>query len=634
MVGTAFFRLAMLAACASPGMLAAQAQPSATLYRAARIYTMEQDSLYTAAPAVAVRGGLVLAVGDSAAVAATLAEAGTPYRVDTRFADDVLFPGFVEAHSHMQLYGFVTTPPVVYVGYWDWTLPDGTVLPGVPTVDSLVSTLHAALATRADSTRADSTRPLLAYGADPIYFGGTRLGKDILDRASGTTPIVALLSSGHIAAVNTPMLRLIQQDTVAWNSVVADPHALVGGAAAPTGEFDEVVGVHAVQRVILEADSALARGFVTGGLTQGAALMRAAGITTATDLYFGGGPSPVEKAARHAYVSAAAADSVFPRVFLAYGADALARNYGDTAAAYLRGVQRGDTDKIRTGPVKVVFDGSIQGYTGVLSTPYAAPPPPGANPTWNVQPGSITALLRPFWNAGFRVAVHVNGDSATQMLIEALDSLQAGHPRADHRTTFEHNQSAFERQYDAIAARGGTVNLFPGHVYFWGPQHERYTLGTRAADIAAADWAVERGIPFSLHSDAPVTQAAPLFLAWSAVNRIMPTPGDSVLGASHRITVGQAMRAITWGGAYLLGADSVIGSIRPGKYADFTVLAQDPFAADPVQLCAIPVVATVVGGVVWQAPTPRGACPSRPGGGGPAVLPPGKARGPRVRGQR
>lgn len=597
----------LLAACV-PLALPGQSVP--TLYRAARIYTMEADSVYTHAPAVGVRDHRIVAVGDSATVAGRLSADGDPWVVDTSFARAVLFPGFVEAHTHMQSYGIFTSPRVTYVGYWDWMLPD-TTLHGVPTVDSLVAVLRNAVA-----AHADTALPLLAYGADPIYFGGIRLTRQILDRASTTTPIVVQLSSGHILVCNTAMLKKVQAGAD-WNALLASPGTVIMGPDGPTGELDESLGVDAVQQVLLGSDTALARVYFDSAATWAAPLMRAAGITTASDLWFGDGPRGQDTVSRGAYERAAASDSMFPRVYLAYSAPALVRNHGDSAVAYLTRVRQGDTNKIRTGPVKVVLDGSIQGYTGVLSTPYANPPAPGANPFWNVPPQSLDTLVLPFWKAGFQLAVHVNGDSATQVLIGTLRRLLTAYPRTDHRTTFEHNQSAFQAQYDSIRALGATVNLFPGHIWFWGPQHERYTLGTRAADLAPADWAIERGIPFSLHSDAPVTQAAPMFAVWAAVTRRMPTPaGDSVLGPAHRISVGQAMRAITLGGAYLLHAEDEIGSIRPGKLADFTALDRDPFAVPQDELCHVRVVGTVIGGMAAPQRLSLDFCPSRPGGDG------------------
>lgn len=576
----------------------AAAQQKAVMYRAARIYTMEADSLYTSRPAVAVHADTIVAVGDSASVAAALRGRRVEYTVDTTFIRRVLFPGFVEAHTHFQMYGLYASIP--YVGFWDRPTPSGGMQAGVKTQAAMLDTLRAALAR-------NHGRPLFAYGADPIYWGGGRLSSAVLNQVDSVRPILLQLASGHIVVANKAMMQLIQQEK-GYPALVASG-AVVQLNGAPTGELDETAAVAVAMQAFLKADPLFVL-YTRGALDTAANLVRRAGITTATDLLFGEGTALQEEAARTAYRLAEGGEA-FPRVYLAYSAASLLANYRRSAVQHLQEAARASRGKVRVGPVKIVYDGSIQGYTAELTQGYVHAPPPGANPTWNVDPPTaLQAMAAPFWNAGFRLAVHVNGDSAAGQLITALRGLQAQKPWADHRTTFEHNQTTRADQYDSIAKLGATVNLFPGHIWFYGPQHVAYTLGAdRAADIAAADWALSRGIPFSLHSDAPVSPAAPLFSAWAAVNRVMPT-GDT-LGKSHRITVGQALRAVTMGSAYLLGAEGEIGSIRPGKKADFAVLGQDPFAVDPMRLCAVPVVATVIGGAVWTPPgTTAPLCPS------------------------
>jgi len=106
--------------------------------------------------------------------------------------------------------------------------------------------------------------------------------------------------------------------------------------------------------------------------------------------------------------------------------------------------------------------------------------------------------------------------------------------------------------------------------------------------------ALDLGVPLAIHSDAPVTPMGPLFTAWCAVNRL--TGSGRVLGHQQRISVAEALHAITLGAAYTLKMDDEIGSIECGKRADFAVLDQDPLAVDPVALKDIGIVATVLDG--------------------------------------
>ncbi len=86
---------------------------------------------------------------------------------------------------------------------------------------------------------------------------------------------------------------------------------------------------------------------------------------------------------------------------------------------------------------------------------------------------------------------------------------------------------------------------------------------------------LRRGIPLSLHSDLPMGPAAPLTLAWCAVNR--QTPSGRTAGPEQRISVHDALRAVTIEAAYSWRMEDELGSITPGKLANFTVLAEDPY---------------------------------------------------------
>ena len=126
------------------------------------------------------------------------------------------------------------------------------------------------------------------------------------------------------------------------------------------------------------------------------------------------------------------------------------------------------------------------------------------------------------------------------------------------------------------------------------------TLGPQRANrIDACASALAAGVPLAIHSDAPVTPLGPLFTAWCAVNRL--TPKGRVLGNDERISVPQALHAITLGAAWTLKLEQEIGSIEAGKRADFCVLEDDPLSVDPMALKDIGVWGTVLGGKVFEA---------------------------------
>ena len=108
---------------------------------------------------------------------------------------------------------------------------------------------------------------------------------------------------------------------------------------------------------------------------------------------------------------------------------------------------------------------------------------------------------------------------------------------------------------------------------------------------------LKHGVPLSFHSDLPMGPASPLNFISCAVNRV--TPSGRVAGPEQRISVDAALRAVTIEAAYSWRQEDRIGSIAPGKIANFTVLGDDPYTVDPGRLKDIAVWGTVFEGAVF-----------------------------------
>ncbi|AJY15136.1 amidohydrolase [Burkholderia multivorans] len=543
-----------------------------TIFAARRILTM--NPAQPAATHVAVRDGRILAVGDADDAAAWHTRFGACATDDT-LRDQVLMPGFVEGHCHL-MEGAMWD--AVYVGYYDRRGPDGTLWPGLRSLDAVLDRLAQAERAMTDDG------PLLAWCFDPIFFGTSRLTVRELDRVSARRPIAILHASVHLMNVNGAMLARagIDEDTdIDGISRDAD--------GRPTGELQEFAAMFPVYRAI-GSKLAISAGEQPHAIRNFGRVAQLAGVTTATDLVNDLSPAGSRT------LRDVTGDVDYPvRIVPAFAPQ---RSPARSADSVLAEVAR-NTDKLRFGAVKFIVDGSIQGFTARVRWPgYAGGQPNGL---WLIPPAQLVDVFAPFHRAGLQLHIHTNGDEATEVVLDAMTTLLARDPRPDHRHTLQHCQMADAAQLERIRALGMCVNFFANHLYYWGDAHYAQTIGPdRANRMDAAGSAQRLGIPYALHSDAPITPLNPLFTAWCAVQR--ETASGRVLGEHERISVDDALRAITLGAAYTLKMDHLVGSIEVGKFADFAVLDDDPSRVAPARLKDVRVWGTVLGGRVFRAP--------------------------------
>jgi len=258
--------------------------------------------------------------------------------------------------------------------------------------------------------------------------------------------------------------------------------------------------------------------------------------------------------------------------------------------------------KCRFGLVKMVLDGSIQGFTARLNPPGYLPHPDGTarpNGIWLLEPEQFAAWFEAFHRAHVTVHSHVNGDQSVDLLLDTVDAALSDHSWLDHRHTAQHTQLTTPAQYRRMAALGMSANIFSNHIYYWGDQHRSITVGPdRAARMDACATADREGVRYSIHSDASVTPLGSLHTVWCAVNRV--TASGDVLGPHERVTVDRALRAVTVDAAHQLRLDHELGTIQAGKLADFVALSDDPGDVDPMTIKDIAVHGTVVGGEIHR----------------------------------
>ena len=541
-----------------------------TIYSARKIITM--NASHPLATHVAVRDGRILGVGSIDEL-----KGWGPHQLDDRFTDKVLLPGLVEAHAHLMAGALWR---YTYCGYFDLRDPDGRNWPGGRTLEAVIGQLSNASARQPDG-------PLLGWGFDPIYFGTQRVSRHELDRVSSARPVGVLHASGHILNVNSFVL----EKAGLLRTGVEHPGIPLGADGLPTGELKGPEAMMAASAVV-----GLNRSFLSGdefGIRAFGKLAVRAGVTTSTDL-----AATLLEPELVSLLNITAEDTYPLRLV------PLLRLIGMTPAqAVERAVALNgrSTERVRLGRIKVVADGSIQGFSARMRWPgYFNGAPNGL---WYTAPETIRECYTLALQNGVQVHTHTNGDEATEMALDCLAAALKAAPTRDHRFNLQHCQLADAAQFRRMKALDMCVNLFANHHFYWGDQHYGTTVGPeRAERMNACATAQRSGVPFTIHSDAPVTPLGPLFTAWCAVNRL--TASGRVLGAHERISVADALQAITLGAAYTLKLDHEIGSIESAKRADFCVLDDDPTEVPPEQLKDVRVWGTVQGGRVFQAPQP------------------------------
>jgi predicted amidohydrolase YtcJ len=241
--------------------------------------------------------------------------------------------------------------------------------------------------------------------------------------------------------------------------------------------------------------------------------------------------------------------------------------------------------------IKLFADGAIISQLMQMKDAYTD----GHHGEWIILPDELEKRARLYWSAGYQLHIHVNGDLGLEVVLDILEKLMAEQPRSDHRTVIVHFANSTEEQITRIARIGALVSANPYYPVGFADKYAELGLGPARADfMVRANSVVRNGIPLSYHSDLPMGPSAPLSMAWFGVNRI--TPSQRVAGPDERITVDQALRAITIEAAYSWRQEDLIGSIACGKIANFTVLDQDPYATDPTRLKDIPIWGTVFEG--------------------------------------
>ena len=541
-----------------------------TIYPAKAVITMDKE--LSTAEAVAVINDKIVAVGSLSDVKDKVGH--KEVLIDNRFKNLVIVPGLIDQHIHPVLSALTMTAEIIAIE--DWVLPTG-VVKGVSNRADYLKRLAAA-----DKKIADPDELLLTWGFHH-YFHGILTRSD-LDKINSRRPIIVWHRSAHELILNSAALEKYGIDEA---YVKAQNESAQKQMNLAEGHFWEQGGLAILPR----AGKAIANPErLQEGLEFTEAYLHANGVTTSCEP--GGIVSYPMQMAQNAVLS----DSLTPFRFY-YIPD------GKTmATTHLKdGKMIAETEKMLSWgeghteflpkQVKLFADGAIFSQLMKMKDGYLD----GHEGEWLLDPDIFAEAFRQYWEAGYQIHIHENGDAGLQLVIDVLKANMARLPRYDHRTTVVHFGFADEKQVKELKELGALVSANPYYTVALADKYSKSGVGPkRANEMVRLGDALKEGISISLHSDMPMAPAQPLFLMWSAVNRT--TPSGRVAGPNQRISATDALKAVTIDAAYSLRLENKIGSIEPGKDANFTILEANPLTVDPMTIKDIPIWGTVLEG--------------------------------------
>ena len=505
---------------------------------------------------VAISDGKILAVGDSTEIARYIGSKTQVLNAD----GGLIMPGFADGHTHFVSGGF----QLASVDLRDAASPQEFV--------------------RRLKEYAAGLKPgewITGGDWDHTLWRGTPLPRhDWIDSVTPNNPVFVNRLDGHMALANAAALRAA--------GVTAATAAPVGGeiprtaSGEPIGIFKDRA-MDLIDRVIPEPspeqrDSALAR-----------ALAHAASLGVTATAHMSAAWADLAS-----YRRLARANRLTLRAFLYFpieGWRAVAESVSHGGA--------GD-DWVRIGGVKGYMDGSAGSRTAYFFDPFADSA--GYRGLMQQPESDMRAWIGAADSAGLQLAVHAIGDRANAILLAIFDSVARAHDPRDRRFRIEHAQHLRAEDIQKFGARRVVASMQPYHaiddgrwlVVRIGPERVKTTYAFRTL--------LDSDAPLAFGSDWTVAPLDPMLGVYAAVTRRTldgKNPGGWV--PEQKITVGEALRAYTYGNALATFNEQKWGTLAAGRLADVVVLDRDPFAVPAESLGTIKPRFTFVGGrLVYQ----------------------------------
>lgn len=473
-----------------------------------------------------------------------------------------LMPGFVDGHSHFLM-------GMKMAGMAD--------LSGCSDYDDIIE----AMKTFIEENKINESGVAVGWGYDHNFFPEERHpDKKVLDKISEKIPVCVVHSSGHMCCVNSILLKQAE-----INEKTPDPAGgkigRMKGSEEPDGYLEESAVFQSLETVEKRMRN-----------------MTPPSIAKAEQMYLENGVTTVQEggASRQSLETLLELDGegklhldVVAYPLAEEGAGNIARDFPECKMKY--------HNHVKIGGCKLILDGSPQGKSAWLTKPYEHSGNYCGYPRYSDD--QVIDFIKGALADGLQVIAHCNGDGAGDQFLRCYEKACRMNGISDFRKlrpVMIHCQTVRKDQLQKMAKIHMIASVFVGHVYYWGDIHMKNLGRERGRNISPCRWALDAEVPVNLHQDMPVTRPDMLHSIWCAVNRT--SRSGQIIGIDQRISIYEAFRAASYGGAYSYYEEKQKGTLEPGKRADMIILDQNPFQIKPEEIKDIRVLQTIKDGSV------------------------------------
>lgn len=516
------------------------------VYYNGNIITMEEED----AEAIIVENGIIKEVGSYKKI---ISQEPNAIKVDLK--GHTLMPAFIDSHSHFS--GLATSMLQIHLDE-----------------EISIEKIQEKIRMYIDTNKLQKDKWVLATGYDDNNFEIKKHPtREDLDKISMTHPIMIQHKSGHVGVFNTRALEIL--------GVTNDTKEIEGGLIEKkygniTGYMEESAFTYYIKKIPIPEKEELLKSYL-----KAQEKYLSYGITTIQE-----GMLVKQMIPLYDFLISS---NLLNLDLVAYmevkSADELEKYFKNSIMKYEK--------HFKIGGYKIFLDGSPQARTAWMKTPYIGDKNYKGYGTMNYK--DVYSSIKKATENNMQILAHCNGDAAAQQYIDTIKKLESeGIAVNNLRPVMIHAQFLELNQLKDVKKEGILPSFFVSHVYHWGDVHIKNFGLERASKISPVLSTLKNNISFTFHQDSPVLEPNMIEAISCAVNRI--TKSGITLGDDEKISVKEALKAVTINAAYQYFEEDKKGSIKKGKNADLVILDKNPLEVAAKELKNIKVLETIKDG--------------------------------------